>query len=129
MHYNRTTMFWNKKVKTEAPQLTDATFNEALETDKGVLLDFYASWCGPCKVMSPIIDELAEEYKDRVVIAKVDSEHNPKLSTFFKIKSIPTLIFIKDRKLIEVINGLVPKPNLKEMVEDLMAYQFEEEEE
>ena len=120
-------MFWNKKKNTPAPQLTDATFNEALETDKGILLDFYASWCGPCKVMSPIIDELAEEYKDQVVIAKVDSEHNPNLSAFFKIKSIPTLLFIKNRKLIEVINGLVPKPNLKEMIEDLIVYQFEEE--
>lgn len=122
-------MFWNNKKKTSAPQLTDATFNEAIETDKGILLDFYASWCGPCKVMSPIIDELAEEYKDRVIIAKVDSEHNPNLSNFFKIKSIPTLIFIKDKKLIEVINGLVPKPNLQEMIEDLIAYKFEEEEE
>jgi thioredoxin 1 len=122
-------MFWNKKKITPAPQLTDTNFNEALETDKGILLDFYASWCGPCKVMSPIIDELADEYKDRVIIAKVDSEHNPNLSSFFKIKSIPTLVFIKNKKLIEVINGLVPKPNLKEMVEDLMVYQFEEEEE
>ena len=86
---------------------------------------------GVCLVTycSPIIDELAEEFKDRVVIAKVDSEHNPNLSTFFKIKSIPTLVFIKNRKLIEVINGLVPKPNLKEMIEDLEAYVFEEEEE
>ena len=121
-------MFWNKKEKAPAPQLTDATFKEALESDKGILLDFYASWCGPCKVMSPIIDELAEEYKDQAIIAKVDSEHNPNLSSFFKIKSIPTLVFIKDKKLIEVINGLVPKPNLKEMVEDLIAYEFEEEE-
>lgn len=122
-------MFWNKKEKTTAPQVTDASFNEVLDTDQGILLDFYASWCGPCKVMSPIIDELAEEYKGRAVIAKVDSEHNPNLSAFFKIKSIPTLVFIKDRKLIEVINGLVPKPNLQEMIEDLIAYEFEQEEE
>jgi len=122
-------MFWKKKKTNPAPQLTDETFNEAIETDKGILLDFYASWCGPCKVMSPIIDELAEEYKGRAVIAKVDSEHNPNLSSFFKIKSIPTLVFIKDKKLIEVINGLVPKPNLQEMIEDLIAYEFEEEEE
>ena len=122
-------MFWNKKKIDPAPQLTDATFNEAVKTDKGILLDFYASWCGPCKVMSPIIDELAEEYKDRALIVKVDSEKNPNLSTHFRIKSIPTLIFIKNQKVIEVINGLVPKPNLQEMVEDLIAYEFEEEEE
>ncbi|MEM9548214.1 MAG: thioredoxin [Bacteroidota bacterium] len=122
-------MFWKKKKSEPAPQLTDATFNEAIQTDKGILLDFYASWCGPCKVLSPIIDELAEEYKDRAIIAKVDSERNPQLSTHFRIKSIPTLIFIKDKKVIEVINGLVPKPNLQEMIEDLIAYEFEEEEE
>lgn len=119
-------MFWNKKKKSPAPQLTDDTFNDAVTTEKGILLDFYASWCGPCKVMSPIIDELAEEFKDRAIIAKVDSEKNPNLSAHFKIKSIPTLIFIKNQKVIEVINGLVPKPNLIEMVEDLIAYEFED---
>ncbi len=122
-------MFWKKKKKITTPQLTDATFNEAVKTDKGILLDFYADWCGPCKVMSPIIDELAEEYEDRVLIAKVDSEKNPNLSTHFRIKSIPTLIFIKNQKVIEVINGLVPKPNLQEMLEDLIVYEFNEEEE
>jgi len=119
-------MFWNKKEKPKALQITDESFKEIVEnTDKGILLDFYASWCGPCKVLSPIIDELADEFGDRVIIAKVDSETNPKLSAFFKIKSIPTMVFIKDQKLIEVINGLVPKPNLKEMIEDLIAYEFE----
>ena len=122
-------MFWKKKEKNPAPQLTDANFNEAVQTDKGILLDFYADWCGPCKVMSPIIDELAEEFKDRAIIAKVNSETNPNLSAHFRIKSIPTLIFIKDQKVIEVINGMVPKPNLQEMIEDLIAYEFEEEEE
>lgn len=121
-------MFWKKEKKATAPELTDATFEKAIQTDQGILLDFYASWCGPCKVMSPIIDELAIEYEGRAVIAKVNSEINPQLSAFFKIKSIPTLVFIKNRKLIEVINGLVPKPNLQEMIEDLIAYQFDEEE-
>ncbi|MFT4536850.1 MAG: thioredoxin 1 [Saprospiraceae bacterium] len=119
-------MFWNKKEKPKAPQITDQSFNEIVEnTDKGILLDFYASWCGPCKVLSPIIDELAHEFGDRAIIAKVDSEANPQLSAFFKIKSIPTMVFLKDQKLIEVINGLVPKPNLKEMIEDLISYEFE----
>lgn len=123
-------MFWNKKEKPKAPQITDESFKEIVEnTDKGILLDFYASWCGPCKVLSPIIDELAHEIGDRAIIAKVDSEANPKLSAFFKIKSIPTMVFIKDQKMIEVINGLVPKPNLKEMIEDLIAYEFEETDE
>lgn len=122
-------MFWNKKEKPKALQITDESFKEIVEnTDKGILLDFYAPWCGPCKVLSPIIDELAHEIGDRAIIAKVNSETNPKLSAFFKIKSIPTMVFIKDQKMIEVINGLVPKPNLKEMIEDLIAYEFDEEE-
>jgi thioredoxin 1 len=95
-------MFWNKKEKPKALQITDQSFKEIVEnTDKGILLDFYASWCGPCKVLSPIIDELAHEIGDRAIIAKVDSEANPQLSAFFKIKSIPTLVFIKDQKLID----------------------------
>jgi len=123
-------MFWNKKEKAKAPHITDQNFKEIVEnTEKGILLDFYASWCGPCKVLSPIIDELSGEFGDRAIIAKVDSDKNPKLSNFFKVKSIPTLIFIKDQKLIEVINGLVPKPNLEEMIEDLIAYEFPVEDE
>lgn len=120
-------MFWNKKEKSKAPHITDDSFNEIVTTtDKGIVLDFYASWCGPCKVLGPLIDELSGEFGDRVIIAKVNSETNPKLSAFFKIKSIPTLVFIKDQKLIEVINGLVPKPNLAEMIEDLIVYEFPE---
>lgn len=119
-------MFWKKKDKYKAPHITDQEFKEIVEnTDKGILLDFYASWCGPCQVLGPIIDELSEEFGDRVIIAKVNSETNPQLSNFFKVKSIPTLVFLKDQKLLEVINGLVPKPNLSEMIEDLIAYEFD----
>ena len=121
-------MFWNKKEKYSAPHLTDANFNEAVNTDKGILIDFYAAWCGPCKVMAPIIDELSQEYEGRALIAKVDTEVNPQLSAHFRIKSIPTLVFIKNKKIIEVLNGMVPKPNLQEMIDDLIAYEFDEEE-
>jgi len=118
-------MFFKKKDKFTAPQITDATFHEFIETDKGILIDFYASWCGPCKVLGPIIDELAEEYQGRAEIVKVDTEANPQLSNLFKIKSIPTIAFLKDKKLIEVRNGLIPKPNLQEMIDDLIAFEFE----
>lgn len=121
-------MFFKKKQKFHAPQVTDATFHELIKTDQGILIDFYADWCGPCKVLGPIIDELAQENKGRVKIVKVNTESNPKLSQLFKIKSIPTIAFIKDKKLIEIRNGLVPKPNLQEMIEDLILFQFNEEE-
>ena len=119
-------MFFKKKPKYHAPQITDDTFNAFIETDKGIMIDFYASWCGPCKILGPIIDELAQENEGRLHIVKVDTEANPKLSNFFKIKSIPTIAFLKDKKLIEVRNGMIPKPNLQEMIEDLIAYEFEQ---
>lgn len=122
-------MFFKKKDKPKAPQITDDTFEEmVLNTPQGALLDFYADWCGPCKMLGPIIDELSVDFKDRVVIGKINVDQNPKLSAHFKVKSIPTLIFIKNKQVLERLNGLVPKPNLEEMLEDLIVYQFEEEE-
>ena len=121
-------MFFSKSTKTsKAVTITDANFKETvLDTDKGVLIDFWAPWCGPCKIMGPIIDELAEEYEGQAIIGKVNVDENPKLSQVFRIRSIPSLVFIKDKKLIENIKGAIPKPNLKEMVEDLIKFEFEE---
>ena len=121
-------MFFSKQAKeSKAVTITDANFKETvLDTDKGVLIDFWAPWCGPCKIMGPIIDELAEEYEGQAVIGKVNVDQNPKLSQVFRIRSIPSLVFIKDKKMIENIKGAIPKPNLKEMVEDLIKFEFEE---
>jgi len=122
--------FRKKKARSYATIVTDHNFQEiALDTDKGVLIDFWAHRCGPCNVLGPIIDELAGDFADQdVVIAKVNVDQNPKLQQTFKIKSIPTLIFLKDKKMIERIPGLVPKPNLEVMINDLIAYEFEEAE-
>jgi len=115
-------MFWKKKPKFHAPQITDATFNELVQQSTiPVLLDFYADWCGPCKMVGPIIDELAEEYQGRALVAKVNTEHNPQLSQFFKIKSIPTLMIIHQGQLHERFQGLVPKPNLEEILDEYIA--------
>ena len=123
-------MFFKKKAaKKSAIQITDQNFQEiALETDKGVLIDFWAPKCGPCSVMSSIVDELASQFGDEVIIAKVNTHQNPNLSATFNIKSIPTFVFLKDKKMIENIKGLIPKPNLEEMIHDLINYEFEEEE-
>ena len=122
-------MFWKKKDKPKALQVNDANFNDIIETDKGILLDFYADWCGPCQALGPIIDELSEEFKDRAIIGKVNVDQNPNLTAFFKVKSMPTLVFVKNKQMIEKIKGLIPKPNLEEMLEDLVAFTFEKEEE
>ena len=110
-------MFWKRKPKYQATQITDANFDKiVLNADIPVLLDFYADWCGPCKVIGPIIDELAEAYEGKALVAKVNTERNPLLSQYFKIKSIPTLLFIDKGDLVEKYQGLVPKPNLEEIL-------------
>ena len=115
-------MFWKKKPKYQTTQITDNNFNELVAASEiPVLLDFYADWCGPCKVLGPIIDELAEEYEGRALVAKVNTEVNPQLSHYFKIKSIPTIMFVHKGKLVERFQGLIPKPNLEEILDEYIA--------
>lgn len=112
-------MFWKKKPKYHAPQITDNNFNELVANSKvPVLLDFYADWCGPCKVLGPIIDELAQAYEGKALVAKVNTEANPQLSQHFKIKSIPTMIIISNGVYRERFQGLIPKPNLEEILDE-----------
>ena len=115
-------MFWNKKPSYPTTQVTDANYNDIVMQSKvPVLLDFYADWCGPCKMVAPIIDELAEEYEGRALVVKVDTETNPKLSQHFKIKSIPTIMFINNGMLVERFAGLLPKPNLEEILDEYIS--------
>lgn len=113
-------MFWRKKKpKYQTTQITDANFNEVvIKSEIPVLLDFYADWCGPCKILGPIIDELAEEYEGKALVAKVNTENNPLLSQHFKIKSIPTILFIDKGDLVERYQGLLPKPNLEKILNE-----------
>ena len=111
-------MFWKRKPAYQAPHITDATLNDLVaKSEIPVLLDFYANWCGPCKVLGPVINELAEEYEGRALVAKVNTEVNPQLSQHFRIKSIPTMLVIYKGKLVERFQGLIPKPNLEEILD------------
>jgi thioredoxin 1 len=115
-------MFWKKKPKFVVPELTDATFNEAVvNAEVPVLVDFYADWCGPCKVLLPIIGELAQEYDGKALVVKVNTQHNPALSQHFKIKSIPTLMVFNKGNFQERFQGLIPKPNLAEILDEYIA--------
>ena len=93
---------------------------EVLQSDKPVLLDFWASWCGPCRMVSPIIDELAGEYEDKVVIGKVNVDENPGVSAAQGIRNIPTILFFKGGQLVDKQVGAATKSDLKAKREALL---------
>ena len=115
-------IFKKKKNKpSKTVEITDQNFNElVMQAKVPVLLDIWAPWCGPCKTIGPIIDEIAEDFEGRALIGKVSADTNPQISAMFKVKSIPTLLFLQKDELVERFSGLVPKPNLAEILEELI---------
>ncbi len=90
-------------------EITDKNFDEMLSTELPVLVDFWAEWCGPCKLLSPVVDHLAEEYEGKVLVAHVDVDANPQVAVKFGIRSIPTLLFFKNKEVVDKQIGAVPK--------------------
>ena len=97
--------------------LTDNTFEqEVIKSEKPVLVDFWAPWCGPCRAIGPVVEDLAEAYKDRIKVAKLNIDDNPKTATVYGVMSIPTLILYKDGNALDKIVGLVSKDRLEELM-------------
>lgn len=99
---------------------TDSNFDELMAAGKPVVVDFWAEWCGPCRMVGPIIEELAEEYKDQVIIGKCDVDENGDLPGRFGIRNIPTVLFFKNGELVDKQVGSAPKPTYAEKIKALL---------
>ena len=99
-------------------KVTDEKFEEqVLKNEKPVLVDFWAEWCGPCKMIGPVVEELAGDYEGKAVIGKVDVDSNPGVAQAFGIRSIPTLLFFKDGQIVDKQVGAVPKAVLAQKLD------------
>ncbi|OLP17542.1 thioredoxin [Leptolyngbya sp. 'hensonii'] len=101
-----------------AVQVTDSTFEqEVLKSDIPVLVDFWAPWCGPCRMVAPVVDEIAQQYEGQVKVVKVNTDENPSVATTYGIRSIPTLMIFKGGQRVDMVVGAVPKTTLANTLE------------
>ena len=104
-----------------ALQITDASFDEVvLKSDKPVLVDFWATWCGPCRMLGPVIEELATEYEGRVVVGKVDVDNNQEVAAKYGVRNIPTVLVFKDGEVVGRQVGVAPKKTYTDALDSLL---------
>ncbi|MBI3552240.1 MAG: thioredoxin [Elusimicrobia bacterium] len=103
-------------------QLTDDTFDkDVLQSPQPVLVDFWAPWCGPCRMLAPVVEEIAKEYTGKVKVAKMNTDEHPNAASRFKISAIPTLLFFKEGKVVEQLVGVHSKAEIKKTLDSLVA--------
>src|ERR1700732_2215144 len=115
---NNKRTFTKTKKKYMALEYTDANFQEkVLASDKLTIINFWAEWCGPCRAIGPVIEELSKEYDGKINVGKVNVDHNPQLSVNYGITSIPAILFIKGSKVVDKLVGAQPKSNFVKKIE------------
>lgn len=102
-------------------EITDANFEEVIASEQPILVDFWAEWCGPCKMIGPVVEELANDYEGKAVIAKVNVDENPNVAAKFGIRSIPTLLVFKGGEIVDKQIGAVPKGVLAQKLDAQIA--------
>ena len=103
-------------------QFSDTNFDgEVVKSDKPVLVDFWAPWCGPCRMLGPLVDELSQEYNGKVKVGKLNTDENSEVATQFRISAIPTLLFFKGGKVVDQLVGVHPKAEIKKRIDALLA--------
>jgi thioredoxin 1 len=102
-------------------EITDSNFEEIIKSEQPILVDFWAEWCGPCKMIGPVVEELAGEYEGKAVVGKVNVDENPNVSAKFGIRSIPTLLVFKGGEVVDKQIGAVPKQVLADKLEAQLA--------
>ena len=103
-----------------AMEITDANFNELVNGDKPVVVDFWAEWCGPCRMITPIIDELAAEYEGRAIIGKVNVDENDEITGQFGIRNIPTILYFKNGEIVDKFVGAAQKSVLEDKLKAIL---------
>jgi thioredoxin 1 len=103
-------------------ELTDTNFSETLETSEvPIMVDFWAPWCGPCRLIAPIVEELAHDYEGKIRVGKVNIDDNPGVASQFNIRAIPTVLFFKGGQVVDVVRAAVPKDHLKQKIESVLS--------